>query len=293
MEETRATFNVDGLSARETKNAEMFVANYYGETEVAKWALGFVKGGVHDGEFIPWTVMNMALKLLDWKSTIELVENDEGGYIFRDTVFMETSQKKIEGVDDKGNDIIRSTDTSNNTSAFYVKVRIVYFGEETIHEYAVLDTGHQPVQYLNSQLVNKAIQRNKARAISLVTGIGLPLWTREAIEQESDDVGKETAVVIEPKKQKLTKAKPNDTMETVLDGNLEAVVGDDLELVLARKIAENVTDEEFLAKHKKALEFAKKTFNVDYMEKNINKLAKTLLNVNDLEGFAKMILGEE
>ena len=66
-----------------------------------------------------------------------------------------------------------------------------------------------------------------------------------------------------------------------------------LELVLARKIAENVIMKSFLQNIKKALEFAKKTFNVDYMEKNINKLAKTLLNVNDLEGFAKMILGEE
>lgn len=283
MEQVRATFNNTGLSAKDASNAELFLANYYGETEIAKWALSFVNTGAHDGQFIPWTIMTTALKLLDWKSTIELVTNEDGGYVFRDQSFVETTQVKVDGVNDQGVAIERSTVTKNTTQAFYVKLRIVYFGEESIHEYAVLNTGHQPVQYLDSQLVNKAIQRNKARAISLVTGIGLSLWTgEEASREKTEDV----TTTIEPKKQKLTKDKKDDKIKDLPEGK-------QVEDVLAEFIQVKIKDKAFTEKHGQALKFASDTFNVDFEEKDVKKLSKTLLNINDLESFAKLLMGDE
>ena len=264
--------------------AELFLSNYYGETSAAKWAEGFINKGAHKGEFIPWTVMATAMKLLDWNSKVEVIENDTGGYVFRDTVDMQTHFKDSSVLDENTGEVgAKETTTSQLKYAFYVKVKLTYFGEESTHEYAVLDTAHRPVNYIDSQMVNKAIQRNKARAISLITGIGLTLWTREAVveELEDTDVGeaKKPAVVSKPK---LTKPKvdPKTTEESVITQ-------------LAKALIENTTDPDFLIKHKSSLEFIKETYGVDYSDKNIETLSEALSKVSGIDGFAKIILQED
>lgn len=275
-----------GLTKEDQENAQLYLDNYYGVTPVAKWVEGFVKTGVHDGEFIPWTVMDMAIKLLDWNSKVEFIENDAGGYVFRDTVITKTNQTDIDGIDtDTGAEIIRGKQTENTSYSFYIKVKVTYLGETTEHQYAVLSTAHAPVQFINSQMVNKAMQRGKARAISLVTGIGLALWTREEIEMELavEAEGPKTIKPLkkEEKPKKLKKPQENDTIDSAIEKSL------------AEFLVEKVEDKEFVEKYKTSLQFIKDTYNVDYTEKDVDVLAEGLTKVNDIEGFANMIMREE
>lgn len=288
MSTDRVKFRDDNLSAQERDHANLFLQNYYGETDVSKWAESFVNEGVHDGEFIPWTVMTTALKLLDWKSKIEVLENDDGGYVFRDTVMTQTSQREVEGVSaNSGTEIVRSTETDNTTYSFYVKIRITYLDDVTDHMYAIMDTAHRPVQYINSQLVNKAIQRAKARSISLVTGIGLTLWTREAVQEEVTIDREDAPQKLEPKKkevkkEKLTKPNENGTIGTPGEKTIE--------VELAELLVAKTKEPEFIEEFKTSLNFIRDTFGVDYLDDNVVSLAESLKKVNDLEGFAKMIM---
>lgn len=286
---SRVTFRDDNLSAKESGHAKLFLDNYYGESDVSQWAESFVDQGVHDGEFIPWTVMTTALRLLDWKSKVEVIENEDGGYVFRDTVHTKTSQETVEGISaTSGKEILTSTKVQNTTYSFYIKVKITYLGEVTEHMYAIMDTAHRPVNYINTQLVNKAIQRAKARSISLVTGIGLTLWTREAIEEEkAKDKEPETEKILpnkkETKKHNLTKDNKNDTIDDQAGSNKTA---DEL----AKVLVEKTQDPEFIQKHKTSLVFIEDTYGVNYLNTNAKELSKQLEKVNDLEGFAKMIM---
>lgn len=182
--------------------------NYEGKTEIAKTAMNSVQV-INGGDYIPWAMMYRVLVELDPNATIEKVENENGGYIFYDEYVLNNYTKVVE----EGKEIIK--ESSVPSLAFYVKVKLIFHGKEYIETMPVLASNTRRgviTKTIDTMAVHNALQRGMAKVISMATGVGLSLWTREEFaEDEKDDkvtpipTKKDAKAVAEEKKEATKK----------------------------------------------------------------------------------------
>lgn len=160
---------------------EVFLENYSGKSEIAKEVEPFIKENYKGNAYIPWATMERLTYMCDEYAIFENIKNAQGGLVHTDKV--EMHQQNIQ----KGEVV---SETTSQMFSHMVKVRLSFMGKEFIEEYPIQDQDYTAARVYNQNLVNKALQRAKAKVAARATGIGLKLY--EGKDLQFDEVPQET-----------------------------------------------------------------------------------------------------
>ena len=160
---------------------DVFLENYNGKSEIAKEVEPFMKENYKGNAYIPWATMERLTYMCDEDAYFENIKNEQGGLVHTDVV--EMHQQNIQ----KGEVV---SDTTSQMFSHMVKVRLIFMGKEFIEEYPIQDQDYSAARVFNQNLVNKALQRAKAKVASRATGIGFKLY--EGKDLQFDEVKQES-----------------------------------------------------------------------------------------------------
>ena len=160
---------------------EIFLENYSGKSEIAKEVEPFIKENYKGNSYIPWATMERLTYMCDEDAVFENIKNEIGGLVHTDCV--EMHQQNIQ----KGEVV---SDTTSQMFSHFVKVKLIFMGKSFIEEYPIQDQDYSAARVYNQNLVNKALQRAKAKVAARATGIGLKLY--EGKDLQFDEVPQET-----------------------------------------------------------------------------------------------------
>ena len=160
---------------------EVFLENYSGKSEIAKEVEPFIKENYKGNSYIPWATMERLTYMCDEDAVFENIKNEQGGLVHTDKV--EMHQQNIQ----KGEIV---SETTSQMFSHMVKVKLMFMGKEFIEEYPIQDQDYTAARVYNQNLVNKALQRAKAKVAARATGIGLKLY--EGKDLQFDEVPQET-----------------------------------------------------------------------------------------------------
>ena len=160
---------------------EVFLENYLGKSEISKDVEPYLKENYKGNAYIPWATMERLTYMCDEDATFENIKNENGGLVHTDVV--EMHQQNIQ----KGEVV---SDTTSQMFSHMVKVKLIFMGKEFIEEYPIQDQDYSAARVFNQNLVNRALQRAKAKVASRATGIGFKLY--EGKDLQFDEVPQET-----------------------------------------------------------------------------------------------------
>jgi len=188
---------------------EKFTANYKGQTEEAKELQKYVKDGFQGGVYIPWAVMQRMIYMQDPEAQFIIHENPQGGTVWEDLGYTITIEDGKE--------------TRINWTNKFVKVSCQFMGRVE-NEYFPIQGQLGKVfngapKTIDQNMVNKAIQRAKAKAAALASGLGLSLYENGDLQFEPDEVEqpeKKKGKVEKPKMPEVTPT-PEKTEELTSD----------------------------------------------------------------------------
>ena len=160
---------------------EIFTENYNGTSEVAKEIEPFIKENYKGNTYIPWATMERVTYMCDENAVFENIKNENGGLVHTDMVVMH--QQNIQ----KGEVV---SETESQMFSHMVKVKLTFMEKEFIEEYPIQDQDYSAARVFNQNLVNRALQRAKAKVASRATGIGFKLY--EGKDLQFDEVPQES-----------------------------------------------------------------------------------------------------
>lgn len=160
---------------------DIFTENYNGTSEVAKEIEPFIKENYKGNTYIPWATMERATYMCDENAVFENIKNENGGLVHTDMVVMH--QQNIQ----KGEVV---SETKSQMFSHMVKVKLTFMEKEFIEEYPIQDQDYSAARVFNQNLVNRALQRAKAKVASRATGIGFKLY--EGKDLQFDEVVQES-----------------------------------------------------------------------------------------------------
>ena len=197
---TRKTVSKEQKSVEKTWK-EVFLANYNGESEEAKAIEPFLKHTYKGDPYIPWAVMERLVYMCDENAVFTNILNAKGGLVHSDVVINHQSNTQ--------NGTIVS-ETEAPMYAHFVKVSLEFMGKIFIEDYPIQEQDYSAARVFNQNLVNKALQRAKAKLGARGTGLGLKLYEGFDLQFESKEYKK--PVLDEPKKEENNKKSvKNDT----------------------------------------------------------------------------------
>ena len=154
---------------------EIFTENYNGTSDVAKEIEPFIKENYKGNTYIPWATMERVTYMCDENAVFENIKNENGGLVHTDMVVMH--QQNIQ----KGEVV---SETESQMFSHMVKVKLTFMEKEFIEEYPIQDQDYSAARVFNQNLVNRALQRAKAKVASRATGIGLKLYEGKDLQFE-------------------------------------------------------------------------------------------------------------
>lgn len=160
---------------------DVFLENYNGKSEVAKEVEPFIKENYKGNAYIPWATMERLTYMCDDDAVFENIKNGQGGLVHTDKV--EMHQQNIQ----KGEVV---SETTSQMFSHFVKVKLIFMGKIFIEEYPIQEQDYTAARVYNQILVNKALQRAKAKVAARATGIGLKLY--EGKDLQFDEIPQET-----------------------------------------------------------------------------------------------------
>ena len=216
---------------------ELFIANYEGKTEEAKSLEPFLKNNYKGNAYIPWATMERLVYMQDEDAVFVNLTNEFGGLVH--TAQVVNYQKNVQ----KGEVV---SETESTMFSHTVRVSLTFMGKTFIEDYPIQDTDYSAARVYNQNLVNKALQRAKAKVASRATGLGLKLY--EGFDLQFDEENpvpvKEEKKVERPKK-KVEEPKKEVKEEKVVIAKAEEVaplVADNSEELIGKKVV--ITDVE-------------------------------------------------
>lgn len=190
---TRKTASKEQKSVEKTWK-EVFLANYNGESEEAKAIEPFLKHTYKGDPYIPWAVMERLVYMCDENAVFTNILNAKGGLVHSDVVINHQSNTQ--------NGTIVS-ETEAPMYAHFVKVSLEFMGKIFIEDYPIQEQDYSAARVFNQNLVNKALQRAKAKLGARGTGLGLKLYEGFDLQFESKEDKK--PVLDEPEKEENNK----------------------------------------------------------------------------------------
>lgn len=241
---------------------KQFIANYEGTSPEAKSLEPFLKTTYKGDVYIPWAVMERLTYMQDPSAEFKIVRTECGKIVHTDSDVIKTFSRAV----DKDGE--RVTETSVDVKSHFVVLELTFLGKKFTEVYPIQDNSYDAPKVINQNMVNKALQRGKARLASRATGLAFKLYEGEDLQFEDDassiktkPVSKETT-----NKQTTTTVVQTETKENINSELLE--------------IARYIKSTPELAKGIKetnAAVFAKYKFTLsqdDSLEELVSKLSK-------------------
>lgn len=204
---TKKSTKKDEIVKSESRSwKEVFKANYEGTSEEAKALKPFLKETFKGDVYIPWAVMERLTRMCDETAEFINVPNEFGGLVHSD--MLGVHQKNIQ------NDKVVS-DTESVMYSHFVKVKLVFMGKEFVEDYPIQDKDYSSARIYDQNLVNKALQRAKAKVAARGTGLGLRLYEGFDLQFDEKADKKPTLEPIEAPKEVKIEEKPAKTEQKV------------------------------------------------------------------------------
>ena len=207
---------------------ETFKANYNGTSDEAKALEPYLKTTYKGDVYIPWATMERLVYMQDPEAKFTNILTDKGGLVHTDSVVNKQFNKQ--------NDAIVS-ETESTMFSHFVKVCLVFMGKTFIEDYPIQDQDYSAARIFNQNLVNKALQRAKAKVAARATGLGLRLYEGLDLQYDNATEEKPTLIVnsdtdVESKKEtvkakktkKVTEPDVNETVEETIEEKVESAV---------------------------------------------------------------------
>lgn len=204
--------------------------NYTGKSEAAKDLENSVKKNYKGHMYIPWATMQKWFYTQDPNATIEIITNATGGHVHTDTagVFSRVDTKVVKGKDGTTNLAEEKSEVVNRDAhSHFVKLTATFLGKTMVEVYPIQDNAYNAPNYHDSNMVNKALQRAKAKLISAITGIAYRLYEDGDLQFE-DDVKSNVEVNKTKVVEKVNKAPTRPAAPVVVDKSDETEDADDM-----------------------------------------------------------------
>lgn len=176
----------------------MFESNYNGDTPQAKELEQYIKKNYNGSTYIPWATMERMVYQQDPNAEFRI----EG---------LKTNHKGL-----------RTNDGEKITEVEFfvhmVEVSVTFLGKVFTEMYPVQDNKYNAPKIIDANLVNKALQRAKAKVASRATGLGLKLYEGHDLQFEDDTPEpKKFAKPEAPQAIKVNKVDYDGLAEVILD----------------------------------------------------------------------------
>lgn len=164
-----------------SKWLEQFNENYYGRSPQAKELEQFMKSNYQGSSYIPWATMERIVYQQDPEADfrIRLFETYYGGQsvVLSNTTNIETRQITSE----------KSVETMAQSISHFVAVELTFLGKHFEEVYPVQDLKYGAPKVIDQNMINKSLQRAKAKIASRGTGLALRLYETGDLQFEEDD----------------------------------------------------------------------------------------------------------
>lgn len=163
-----------------SKWLEQFNENYYGRSPQAKELEQFMKSNYQGSSYIPWATMERIVYQQDPEADfrIRLFETYYGGQsvVLSNTTNIETRQITSE----------KSVETMAQSISHFVAVELTFLGKHFEEVYPVQDLKYGAPKVIDQNMINKSLQRAKAKIASRGTGLALRLYETGDLQFEED-----------------------------------------------------------------------------------------------------------
>ena len=187
---------VDKVQERTWKS--VFLANYNGESEEAKMIEPFLKNTYKGDVYIPWATMERLVYMCDENAEFANICNENGGLVHTDMIFQRQLNRNKDGI---------VSETEAPMFAHFVKVALTFMGKTFVEDYPIQDQDYSAAKVFNQNLVNRALQRAKAKLGARATGLGLKLYEGFDLQFDSKEDEK-PALPVETKTEVKAEEKP-------------------------------------------------------------------------------------
>lgn len=188
---------VDEVKERTWKS--VFLANYNGESEEAKMIEPFLKNTYKGDVYIPWATMERLVYMCDENAEFANICNENGGLVHTDMIFQRQLNRNKDGI---------VSETEAPMFAHFVKVALTFMGKTFVEDYPIQDQDYSAAKVFNQNLVNRALQRAKAKLGARATGLGLRLYEGFDLQFDSKEDEKPALPVVETKTEVKVEEKP-------------------------------------------------------------------------------------
>lgn len=204
-----------------SKWLNMWNDNYYGRSPQAKELEEVLKKNYQGHGYIPWATMVRMMYQQDADADIEVMSSSEEFAYGNNLVFTDTRELRI---------MKEGKETLNTIMSHFVKIKVIFMGKTHIETYPVQDSAYKAPKDFDSNMINKSIQRAKAKAISTITGLAFSLYESGDLQFEDDDVAATKTAKKTPVTPK-TEAPKDPVVENKLDDTVKTLA----EFILAKK----------------------------------------------------------
>lgn len=174
-----------------SKWRDVWLENYNNNSEAAKNIDLLMKKNYKGHNYVPWSVMVKWLYLMDENADLDVIINEktDNNIVFTDKVVNEQNSKG-------------EISTKVNYSHF-IRIKCVFMDKVFYENYPIQDNAYNAPNYYDSNMVNKSIQRAKAKIISIATGLGFQLYETGDLQFENDTKNEQNVVKVNKIKKPL------------------------------------------------------------------------------------------
>lgn len=153
---------------------EQFIANYEGKSSGARELQPYMKENYKGNAYIPWATMERLTYMQDPDAVFVTYTDTDGTPLFSRNMTLDITTK--------------DQTTHSEFYTHFVRVGVTFLGKTIVEDYPVQDKAYDAPKVVDSNLVNKAIQRAKAKVASRVTGLALKLYESKDLQFDEPEV---------------------------------------------------------------------------------------------------------
>lgn len=162
---------------------KVWKANYMGQTPEAKELDTFMKQNYKSHNYIPWATMVRLMIMQDPDADVWVID-DQGSTVHTSRVMNFT--RTFKGDTKDTTNIQSESSTEATAMAHFVKIGVRFMGKTMTETYPVQDTKYDAPKIYDANMVNKSIQRAKAKIISTITGLAFLLYEKGDLQFVDD-----------------------------------------------------------------------------------------------------------
>jgi hypothetical protein len=192
----------------ENKWLLQFLDNYNGISPEAKSLEKELQKNYKGNAYVGWATMERLTYQQDPFATFEVVISPNGTPLFSDSISIASFSRK------ENKDSVDTVNSENARVVNFVRVKLTFLDKVFIEDYPIQDKSYQAPKFVDSNDVNKAVQRAKAKVASRGTGLALKLYEGNDLQFDP------------PETEVIRKAIPTPTQEVKANNDIRALAID-------------------------------------------------------------------